>query len=158
MTYTEKVFMMTKEIPNCSNTNSRPWLSIIIPIYNADKNALKIIFHIVNRNDCSVVQFGFLKKYKHLVKRHKLVKDTIKRNKEEFYDLEYPKLLCSHWCDSCLTLGVWNKVYYHKLSDKLPDPTTTERIFWGDDLIINLHLLNGCESMCFVSEVLYCYR
>ena len=126
--------------------------------YYVNKNALQNIFDIVNENDCSILQFGFFKKYNHLVKRYKIVQTKIKRNKEEFYKQEYPKLLCSHWPNSNLTMGVWNKVYQRKLLDELPDSSAAERIFWGDDLIINLYLMQECESMCFVPDALYCYR
>lgn len=55
--------------------------------------------------------------------------------------------------DECL-----EKIYHRSLLDNLPDFRETPIIFWGEDLIINFHLLQNCESICFIPDALYCYR
>lgn len=77
---------------------------------------------------------------------------------EEFLTREYPVLLCSYWEGARVNFAVWNKVYHRRLLSNLPASDSVERVFWGDDLIMNLHLLQNCDSMLFIPEVLYCYR
>ncbi len=126
--------------------------------YYLTVRAFQRIREILNKNDPSVLQFGFRKKYNHLTKEYKTVNNIVIVGKQEFAIKHYPKLLCSHWNESRLVMTVWSKVYPRELINKLPSSRTVPRVFWGDDLIMNLYLLEECESFVFVPDVLYGYR
>lgn len=53
---------------------------------------------------------------------------------------------------------MWNKVYHRSLISNLPASESAEKVFWGDDQILNLHLLSTCKSFRFIPDTLYCYR
>ena len=57
-----------------------------------------------------------------------------------------------------MTMSVWNKIYSKELIGNLPSSEKVPKVFWGDDLIMNLYLLNECNSFCFVPDILYVYR
>ena len=57
-----------------------------------------------------------------------------------------------------ITTQVWNKVYCRSLLENLPPSDDAERLFMGEDIVINLHLLEKCTSPIFVPIVLYVYR
>ena len=40
----------------------------------------------------------------------------------------------------------------------LPDSLNVEKIFWGDDQVLNLYLLENCDNALFIPDVLYAYR
>lgn len=106
--------------------------------------------------DPSVIQFGFIKKYNHLSRSIKLTEQDILIDKQTFYKNEYPKLLCSFWDTSKLTTNVWNKIYNSKLLENLPEQV--DRVFWGEDLIINLHLLQSIDNAYYLTDRLYAYQ
>ena len=106
--------------------------------------------------EISVVQFGFVKKYNHIRRSVRLTEKDYIVNAKEFYMNEYPKFLCSFWEQSHLTMSVWNKLYNSNLLKYLPEQM--ERVFWGDDLILNLHLLQSITNAYFMSDVLYVYQ
>lgn len=126
--------------------------------FYADRNAFGIIHDELSNGNYSALQFGYLKKYNHLKRSIKSVKKSVSVDRQTFYSQEYPKLLCSYWDGSHLTTNVWNKVYHNKLLKYLPGSNMSERVFWGDDQILNLHLLSGCESLRIIPNSLYCYR
>ena len=121
------------------------------------KNAFKIMYDELKDGKFSVLQFGYVKKHKHLKHRNSTPKYPIEVNKEAFTENEYPTLLCSHWKNSHLKISLCLKVYKRELLSKLPDSSKCERIFWGDDLITNLHLLENCDSIKYIPNDLYCY-
>ena len=53
-------------------------------------------------------------------------------------------------------MSVWNKLYNSNLLKYLPEQM--ERVFWGDDLILNLHLLQSITNAYLMSDVLYVYQ
>ncbi len=67
-----------------------------------------------------------------------------------FKSRDYPQLICSHWERSKLNNPVWNKVYSRKLFQNVTDEVKQQRIFWGEDQILNLFLLEKCEKVFFV--------
>lgn len=125
--------------------------------YYASANVFEKIYEEISKEDCDILQFNYIKKYNHLINRVNLSTRYL-ADRERFYNTEYPKLLCSHWGEAKLTTNVWNKVYSKKLKTRLPSYGDFERVFWGDDLIMNLYLLEECESVLFVSDYLYIYR
>lgn len=106
----------------------------------------------------SVLQFGFIHKFNHMKLKKSMCKTPIYVNRELFLSQEYPVLLCSYWEPAHLTTNTCNKVYHRKLFANLPASNSVGKIFWGEDLVLNLHLLKDCESCCFIPDALYCYR
>lgn len=121
-------------------------------------NAFQTICLEISRNKCDVLQFGYLKKYNHMKRSVISSEKPLNVSKEIFQKEEYPKLLCSIWSASHLTQNVWNKVYHRSLAGNLPSSLNAERIFWGDDLILNLYMLSSCMSIRFIPDILYEYR
>lgn len=126
--------------------------------YYVSKHAFRILHDYLSKGDYAVAQFGYEKKYNHLKQKKRCVNEPIMIGREAFFANEYPRLLCSYWDDAKITTNVANKVYHRRLLSNFPDSTAAEKIFWGDDLIMNLHLLSTCESMLFVPEIIYGYR
>lgn len=126
--------------------------------YYIAKDAFLILHRILNKEEHSALQFGYVEKYNHMRRRRMPIKQARSVTRAEFNHEEYLGLLCSNWDNSCLTPMVWDKVYHRKLLDKLPDSGTAERVFWGDDQIINLHLLNDCDDFLYIPNAFYCYQ
>lgn len=126
--------------------------------YYVSKKAFACLHEVLSGTYYSVVQFAYLKKYNHLSKKCSSVKTPIIVDKTSFSTQEYPKLLCSFWEGAQLTTSVCNKIYHRNLLSNLPNSNCAEKVFWGEDLILNLHLLSTCESIYFIPNALYCYR
>ena len=126
--------------------------------YYTTKNAFDILHTELLNGDYSAIQFGYSKKYNHLKKNVKPIEKATSVDEKMFIENEYPKLLCSFWDDSHLNTNVCTKVYHKNLLENLPDSNSAERIFWGDDLILNLHLLSTCKKFRIIPDTLYSYR
>ena len=126
--------------------------------YYATKDAFKTLYEEISNSKVSVIQFGYKKKYNHLYRKCPLTSKKLYASGETFIENEYPKLLCSHWQTAHLTTNVSNKVYKKKYKDYLPESKTIGRVFWGDDLIMNLYLLSECDSICFIPKIIFVYR
>lgn len=125
--------------------------------YYASNRSFETIYNEIVKNDYDVLQFCYIKKYNHLTKKSGINKRAF-ADRNIFYNNEYPKLLCSFWDEAKLTTNVWNKVYRKELKANLPSHESFEQIFWGDDLIMNLYLLEQCRSILFIPDCLYIYR
>lgn len=126
--------------------------------FYAHKDAFARLHEETANANCSAMQFGFVKKYNHLSRKGTGVNTPLDIDRKSFLAHEYPKLLCSFWEGSHLTPSTCNKVYHRSLIPNLPASESAEKVFWGDDLIMNLHLLSTCESFRFIPDTLYCYR
>lgn len=126
--------------------------------FYASKDAFARLHEEIAKASYSAIQFGYIKKYNHLSRKGVGVNTPLDTDRKCFLAHEYPKLLCSFWEDSHLTTNVWNKVYHRSLISNLPASESAEKVFWGDDQIMNLHLLSTCESFRFIPDTLYCYR
>ena len=126
--------------------------------YYASSRAFSVIYEKLLAHPCDAMQFGHYKKYNHLRKVHRPVQTETYLDRNSFMKQEYPKLLCSFWDGARLELVVFNKVYHHNLLSNLPSAIQAERLFWGDDQVMNLHLLETCRSFSFIPDVLYVYR
>ena len=127
--------------------------------YYIDKNVFSKLYEktsALSTIKAHVVQFGYKKKYNHLSQKVRFVQQDCYVDKSEFYMREYPKLLCSFWDQSHLSMNVWNKLYSCELLTYLP--SHSKRVFWGDDLIINIHLLQAIQGIYYLPDVLYVYR
>lgn len=126
--------------------------------YYPTKKAFGVLYRTAYKAEYSLIQFGFFKKYNHLHQKCRTVNQPLAVTQQEFLTHEYPKLLCSFWDASHLTTNVWNKLYHRNLLSNLPDSLNAEKIFWGDDQVLNLYLLENCDNALFIPDVLYAYR
>lgn len=122
------------------------------------EDALLILYNELKDEKLGAIQFGSLKQYNHLRRNGPKVTDAFTLDSNDFKNHEYPKLVCSFYDNSHLTVNVWNKVYHRRLLENLPDFHDEGRIFMGDDQIMNLYLLENCWSFRFIPEILYCYQ
>lgn len=126
--------------------------------FYASRDAFACFHEEITKSNCQAMQFGYIKKYNHLSRKGVKVKRPLNTDRNCFLAQEYPKLLCSFWESSHLITSVWNKVYHRSLISNLPASESAEKVFWGEDQIINLHLLSDCKSFRFIPDTLYCYR
>lgn len=127
--------------------------------YYYSNNAFQLIYNKTIKGNYSVIQFCFYKKYNHLKRKLVLTDKELHYHYQDFILYEYPKLLCNKWDNSHLNTNVWNKVYHSDILKSIDSPDNHEKIFWGEDLILNLQLLSfSCNSICFIPDALYCYR
>lgn len=126
--------------------------------YLAAKDAFKRLYEKSAAYSCDIIQFGHLKKYNHLHRKISTVKIEQYVSRDEFLKRDYPLLLCSFWNPSRLTTSTCNKIYRCALFQSLPDSRTLDRVFWGDDLILNIMLLENCRSALYIPDVFYIYR
>lgn len=119
------------------------------------KNAFYELKKMCLREVYDCIQFGYYKKFNHIIIKKKNARGLVS-NHDEFKYRDYPILLCSFYSPSKLNHTVWNKIYHRRLLNNLP--TLKERVFWGDDLILNLHLLKDCRFVLYVDKPLYIYR
>ena len=127
--------------------------------YYCKHNAFELLYIKMQDKAYDVIEFGYYRKFRFFnqKKRHKKYEIV---EKKEFLSNEYPKLLCSFWDNSKIDISLWNKIYSKELIKNTfeLDADLTEKVFMGDDLILNLFLLRSCESILFMPEILYCYR
>ena len=126
--------------------------------YYANNNAFSVIYNELSAGCYSAMQFGYYKKYNHLKLKLSAVKKSISHNQDSFFATEYPQFLCNLWHCSHVTTSVWNKVYHRTLLQNFPHSDSAERVFWGEDLVVNLQLLSTCESFRIIPDALYGYR
>lgn len=126
--------------------------------YYTTPDAFKLLRQYLSDGNYAAAQFGYEKKFRHLKQKKPCVQAPVPVDREGFLAREYPMVLCSYWDDATLTTNVWNKVYHRKLLSNFPSSREAERIFWGDDLIMNLHLLSTCDSFLFIPDIFYGYR
>lgn len=122
------------------------------------KDAFKILYDELKNEQYDALQFAYISKYNHIRRKKVSVKSEISIEKEKFLIEEYPILLCNYWEKSHLTMNVWNKVYHRRLLGNLIGYDPAEKIFWGEDQILNIQLLSTCNSFRFVPYCLYCYQ
>ncbi len=121
----------------------------------ADKRAFEKLYKEVKSEAFQLVQCGYYKKFNHLKFKDNPVRARTEISAEEFYEREYPYLLTSRNIDSRLMLNTVTKLYHKSLYKKIPCPEGLERLYMGDDLVINLHLLEGCTSALYLPDSYY---
>ena len=125
--------------------------------YYASKHAFETMHNEMNNENHSILQFNYIKKFNHLYKKVN-ISSRYYADFDSYYNNEYPKLLCSIWKEARLTTNVTNKIYREELKKDLPSYDSFGHIFWGDDLIMNLYLLEHCRSVLFIPDYLFIYR
>ena len=124
------------------------------------KEALQIIYDNVSHYDCDLLQFGRVDCFKHF-KRAVMhnVRNVLISDQENFEFKQYPILLTAgKIIEGNLSVNVWDKAYSRRLLVKLPKFTTIPRIFWAEDYIINIMLLEHCNKAVFISDILYAHN
>ncbi len=112
----------------------------------------------VEKHKPSLVAFNYVAKYRFLKRKIKFIKQNAVADESEFKTKDYPKLICSHWNGSRLSVSLWNKLYHRELFCNVFSSEAAEDIFCGDDIILNLHALKACQSAVFIKDALYTYR
>lgn len=125
--------------------------------YYSSKYSLERMYNCITESSYDMIQFGYFKKLRFLsLKKAGIEKDIL--NHDHFMKNEYPKLLCSYWNESSLETNVWNKLYMKSLAANVSDDLLNEKVFMGEDLILNLYLCEKCNKVKYLAEPLYCYR
>ena len=122
-----------------------------------DNDCLRKIYNYLQEDTYDLIQFGYEEQYNHLKKlnRHGL-SQPLRCDQNQFSNDEYPALLCNG-IPSNLKGYVWNKAYSRKLFDCLQAYDTYEKVFWEDDLLLNMQLLRNCKNALYVPDKLYRY-
>ena len=116
------------------------------------------MFELTKEEKYDLIQFGYKKRYHHLKRTIKSVNTKIEVDAKEFYINDYPILLCNNYSGSRLTNAVWNKIYRKELFDQKFDFEMSLRLFMGDDLVINLCVVQNCKNVLFTPQVFYVYN
>ncbi len=125
--------------------------------YYSSKYSLEKMYNCIVESSCEMIQFGYFKKLRFFsLKKSGIEKDILTH--DQFIKNEYPKLLCSFWKESALETNVWNKLYSRRLITNVSDDLLNEKIFMGEDLILNLFLCEQCNKVKYFPEPLYNYR
>ena len=124
--------------------------------YYPSSRSLEIMYSSITEDSCDMLQFSHYTKYNFYSKIETLSNKTFSR--EQFFADEYPKLLCSFWDESSLHVSVWDKLYSRKLITDSLDELINEKVFMGDDLIINLFLNENVCTAKYIDKALYCHK
>lgn len=79
-------------------------------------------------------------------------------SRDDFSARDYPRLLCGRWKDARILLNIWSKLFHKSLLSKLPPAESAERLFHGEDIVLNLHLLENVDRFLLIPERLYAHR
>lgn len=126
--------------------------------FYATADALSILYNELKDETIDAIQFGYVQQYNHLRRNVPTVTNAFTLETQDFKANEYPRLVCSFYDNSHITTNVWNKAYHKNLFTNLPSFDNEGRIFMGDDQILNLFLLENCQSFRFIPDTLYCYQ
>jgi len=121
--------------------------------FYSDNCAFEKLYARLKDEKYMLLQSGYYKKFRHLRFTDNTVKSEVAVGREEFYEREFPHLLSSRNIDSRLMLNSVTKVYHKSLYKNAPDPE--DRLFMGDDMILNLYLLKDCTSAVYIPDVYY---
>lgn len=124
--------------------------------YINDKVFERLHMEALNGWDC--IQFGIVAKYNHLRRKRPVVTERCEVYADALMNNEYPGLLCNAWPQSHLRPSIWNKLYRREIVNHLPDWHDAERIFWGEDIHLNLYMFKYCKSVLHLPDLLYVYQ
>ncbi len=126
--------------------------------YYSTKKVFETFYNYLSEEKFLLLQYNISLKYNFLNIKKIKAPCVTKYEKDGFMNAQFPALLCNKWEGAFLTSSPVDKVYHRKLLQNLPIQMRGQRIFWGDDLIMNLYLLENCESSIFIPDALYSYR
>lgn len=122
------------------------------------KDAIETVAKYLDEKNVDLLQFSYQKKLHYVRKSMRRVQAALYQNRDEFMTNHYPALLGSYYGGSCLTASMYDKAYRRTLFDGVLSAEQTRYIFIGDDVYLNLHILENVESACFIPDVLYTYQ
>lgn len=128
--------------------------------YYCHSKAFEILYYKAGRikEPFSFIQFSNHRKFNHLGKTDKCVARDMYIDADRFYTDEYPLLLCSNWEGSHLSVNVWNKLYDRSLIDCTRPLNAGIRMFWGEDQVMNIFMLQKITGAYYLPDPLYVYR
>ncbi len=126
--------------------------------YYRTKDAFAILREKALEYSPDLLQFCHVRKHRIRTELPERPEKTAVVGRGEFVAKEYVKLFCPDWKSPRLSECVWRKLYRRSLTSALPPSETAERIFHGEDTILNLHLLENVQTCVFIPDRLYAYR
>lgn len=125
--------------------------------YYCSRHAFRTMRETIGTQSYDLLQFGYYKKYNHLKIREKKPYTKLEVNAADFRSRDYARFLSTYYGENLLDINVWNKLYHRRLLQDLPLQDAQNRIFYGEDILFNLHVLRHCRSACYISKPLYAY-
>lgn len=126
--------------------------------YYRTKDAFAILHEKALEYNPDLLQFCHVRKHRIRTELPERPDETLVVGREEFVAGEYVKLFCPDRKSPRLSENVWRKLYRRSLTAVLPPSETAERIFYGEDSILNLYLLENVQTCVFIPDRLYAYR
>ena len=117
-----------------------------------------LLYQKVQEKPCDLLQFGMKQVYRHLTRRGLVNQEDCIVCGVQFQKNEYVKLFGLSVPDQHLFSYVHGKLFSRRLLKNLPPLDPPERIFSGEDIVMNLYLLRDCQSARFLPIQLYGYR
>ena len=125
--------------------------------YLSDR-VFRTLYDALLETPCDMIQFGMKQVYRHLSRKGLVNREDCLETGDSFLKKEYPRLFGLASKDQRLFCYVHGKLFARRLLENLPAPEPPERIFFGEDLVLNLYLLRTCASARFLPLRLYAYR
>lgn len=120
------------------------------------KNAFQTLYRLAKDDKYELVQFSNYNKYNHVVIKEKMPYKCAYSDEKDFKYKEYPGLLCSVF--NKLNGNAAYKLYHSRLLRNLPKEEERADLFMGDDVVMNLYMLQDCRSALYIDTPLYVYR
>lgn len=127
--------------------------------YYLTRDAFQILHERAEQFPAKAYQFGCTHVYNHLKGITRPVPpEPLRCDGAEFSAKDYPILLYSGFQGSRLYQNIWSKLLHRSLLKQLPKADTAGRLFNGEDIVLNLHLLCELDAFTFLPDILYAYR
>ena len=126
--------------------------------YYLNDDVFELLYQKAQERECDLLQFGMQRVYRHLRRNGRVNDADSIVLAEEFHKKEYITLFGIADPGQHLFAAVHGKLYSRRLLKDLPPLTPVERLFNGEDVVLNLYLLEHCASARFLPLRLYGYR
>lgn len=126
--------------------------------YYLSDDVFEILHQKAQECGCEMLQFGMQRVYRHLRRKGRVNPADETISAEVFHRKEYVVLFGVPDPEQHLFAAVHGKLYSRRLLENLPPLSPVERLFNGEDVVLNLYLLANCRSARFLPLRLYGYR
>lgn len=126
--------------------------------YFCSQDAFKIVQTTVEQTSADLIQFSYQKKLRFIRRKCRRVESRLFQEHRDFMNNHYPMLLGSYYEGAKLTASLYDKAYKRSLFDGVVSSENTPHIFMGDDVYLNLHILQNVQKACFIPDCLYSYQ
>lgn len=126
--------------------------------YYLSDDVFEILHQKTQESECDLMQFGMKRVYRHLRRKGRMNPTDETVTAEAFHRKEYVALFGVPNPEQHLFAAVHGKLYSGRLLKDLPPLSPVERLFNGEDVVLNLYLLANCRSARFLPLRLYGYR